>query len=137
MDWLPESLQVSAAFVDIKSNGTTWSQQEDNKTNTWIDEPMEYTSDGMWNTLSKYIPITCGISQEDELSSLLFCVALNPLSTILSQTTLGYVEKWAEAQSLAMHEWPQTVREKINWDKDISQQCWHIQQEHGHEIWNQ
>ena len=36
------------------------------------------------------IKINCGIFQGDALSPLLFCVALNPLSSIIRQTGLGY-----------------------------------------------
>ena len=36
------------------------------------------------------IQIKCGIFQADALSPLLFCVALNPLSSIIEQTSYGY-----------------------------------------------
>lgn len=40
---------------------------------------------------SKPISIKCGIFQEDSLSPLLFCLALAPLSSLLSKSFYGYV----------------------------------------------
>ena len=73
--------------VDIRNNGTAWSQKEDNKTNRLFREPMEYTSHRMWNMFSKYSNKVWSIPWRHTIT-LLFCVALDPLSTILNQATL-------------------------------------------------
>ena len=51
---------------------------------------MKYAADSIWTMLSKYSNIIWNIPRR-LTTPLLSCVALKPLSTILNQTTLGYI----------------------------------------------